>query len=278
MGFKEKFNNFGRKAENIAIFNKAMKVIDSSEVLKKATEESIEKSFLFDVKDWSEPKERSGGITIEVTPESSFHAALRIRKANREKKIAVLNFASAKNPGGMVKAGSSAQEECLCRVSNLYRVLSDKKFSEHYKNGTKGDDKYLYIDECIYSPDIEVILDLDTSEILETPWSVDVITAAFPNLRHYSDKKIQEMDEVLDEVYNIRIENVFQAAAKEGVDVLILGAWGCGVFRNDPEKVAKAFERVQKKYLGIFNMIIYPVFCRNVDEDVNFQAFAKILG
>ncbi len=44
--------------------------------------------------------------------------------AKQGKKVCVLNFASATNPGGGVVNGSSAQEECICRCTTLYPCLN----------------------------------------------------------------------------------------------------------------------------------------------------------
>ena len=127
---------------------------------------------------------------------------------------------------------------------------------------------YFYKDMLIYSPDVKVILDLEDKEIIE-PWNVDIITAAFPNLRHIK-KTIDE--EILSTVYERRIETVFQVAIKEKVDCLILGAWGCGVFKNDPIIVAKAMHKIQDQYSGYFEKIIYPIYCLKGEES-NYEAF-----
>lgn len=271
-------NHFAKSFENMRIFEKTEKLIDKDPSLIESVKNSIEGSFLFDTIYWSNRIERRFEKTeVEVTTEGSFNAAYRIRKDNPDKKIAVLNFASAKRPGGMVTRGSSAQEECLCRVSTLYNVLSSSKFKSHYVKGKKSDN--FYIDELIYSPDIKVVLHLENYTELkpEDYWSVDVITSAFPNLRNISNSEIMEKEDKIKFLYDQRIENVFQAAMKESVDILILGAWGCGVFRNDPAMVAESFLNIQYKYEGIFEKIIYPVYCKP-EETHNYEIFRSVLA
>ena len=177
----------------------------------------------------------------------------------------------------MVKFGSSAQEEALCRVSTLFPVLNNAKFKKHYEKGKKSG--FLYSDELIYSPNIKILLSLDDKECLQRKdiWSVDVITSAFPNIREFSDKERENMIEELKPMYSRRIQTVFSAAAKTDTDILVLGAWGCGVFKNNPKIVAKAFLSVQERYKGIFEQIVYPVFCRDIESE-NYVWFNKILG
>ena len=271
-------NHFAKSFENMKIFEKTEKMIDEDPLLKDSIRNSIERSLIFDLENWSTDIERRfKGTNIEVTTEGSFNAAYRIRKDNPDKKIAVLNFASAKHPGGMVTRGSSAQEECLCRVSTLYNVLASSKFKSHYIKGKKSD--IFYIDELIYSPGIKVILDIENYTGLkpEDYWNVDIITSAFPNLRNISNSEIMELKDKIEFIYDQRIENVFQVAMREKADILILGAWGCGVFRNDPAMVSESFKRIQYKYEGTFEKIIYPVFCKP-EETHNYEIFKNVLS
>jgi uncharacterized protein (TIGR02452 family) len=70
------------------------------------------------------------------------------------------------------------------------------------------------------------------------------------------------------------VERIFRVAAKNGAEVLILGAFGCGAFRNPPEIVAEAFKTVQEKYGSYFETVEYAVFCGR-QETVNFDAFSE---
>jgi len=65
--------------------------------------------------------------------------------------IAVLNFASYKNPGGMFINGSKAQEECLCHESFLYNVLL-QFVQGFYDWNNKNKNKALYLNRGLYSP------------------------------------------------------------------------------------------------------------------------------
>jgi uncharacterized protein (TIGR02452 family) len=71
------------------------------------------------------------------------------------------------------------------------------------------------------------------------------------------------------------VERIFRVAAKNGAEVLILGAFGCGAFRNPPEIVAKAFKAVQEKYESYFEVIEYAVFCGR-HETLNYDTFVEI--
>ena len=98
---------------------------------------------------------------------------------------AVLNFSSYKNPGGMFLNGSKAQEECLCRSSNLYQCLKDEKvFEDYYFYHAKIGGNW-FTDRMIYSSGITVFKDDSPVPVLmpENEWfQVDVITCAAPYL------------------------------------------------------------------------------------------------
>jgi uncharacterized protein (TIGR02452 family) len=83
--------------------------------------------------------------------------------------------------------------------------------------------------------------------------------------------------EKLLELHLRRVERIFQVAAENGAEVLILGAFGCGAFCNPPEIVAKAFKAIQKKYETYFDVIEYAVFCGR-HETANYDTFEETFG
>ena len=111
-------------------------------------------------------------------------------------------------------------------------------------------------------------------------YKVDVLTCAAPNLRHidlrYSDDNIDEASEItkdgLRALFTSRIRRIFQVAAENEAEVLILGAFGCGAFRNPPEIVASVFEELSAEYQYYFETIEYAVFCRDYETE-NYKIF-----
>ncbi|MBQ8567802.1 MAG: TIGR02452 family protein [Oscillospiraceae bacterium] len=224
---------------------------------------------------------------VDVTAERSFQAAKRLCGEYEGKRIAVHNFASATNPGGGVTRGSSAQEEALCRCSTLYPCLITKElYTKYYSMHRKRAD-VRYTDACIYTPDI-IVFKSDTSspELLdETEWyTVDVITCAAPNLREKpynsmnpgNGKAVRVSDDELFEIHKKRGSKILSVAAENGADVLVLGAFGCGAFRNDPKVVARAYKEILKEYSGVFDNITFAVYC-TPDHSENFTVFRSIL-
>ena len=205
------------------------------------------------------------------------------------KKVCVLNFASATNPGGGVVNGSSAQEECLCRCTTLYPCLNtDAMWSAFYKPHRKAANP-LYNNDCIYTPDVCVFKsDTNFPEPLlkEDWWNVNILTCAAPNLRerpsnamnpHAGDKAVKISLAELEKLLTKRIRRIFEIAAANGNEVLILGAFGCGAFRNPPKIVAKVFNTVMQDYLYHFDTIEYAVY-HTEREAANYEAFKKIGG
>ena len=148
-------------------------------------------------------------------------------------RTAVLNFASYKNPGGLFLEGSSAQEESLCHESTLYDVLLRQ--IPYYEWNRKNLNKGLYTNRALYSPN--VIFERNNGELSTY---CDVITCAAPNItigKRYGTVSEKENSIALRE----RIEFVLEVAKLHEVDTLILGAFGCGVFGQNPVEVGSIF-------------------------------------
>lgn len=150
--------------------------------------------------------------------------------------VAVLNFASAKNPGGGFLGGSQAQEESLARSSALYASLSrcDAFYANH-----RASSSLLYSDAMILSPGCPVFRD-DHGALLEAPMHAGFITSAAPNAGAIAQTRPDELP-LIESTFVRRAEGVLALAAQHGYRRLLLGAWGCGVFRNDPAMVARVF-------------------------------------
>ena len=229
----------------------------------------------------------SNGMVVSVTDSRSFEAAMRLARENPGKKIAVHNFASATNPGGGVVRGSTAQEECLCRCSTLYPVLNTPQLQECFYGFHKKQKDVRYTDACIYSPGILIFKkDIDFPERLpEADWQeVDVITCAAPNLRPIpynrmnpgSGETIRVSDRELLELHMSRARHMLSVAAAHRADILVLGAFGCGVFQNNPRIVAQAYKNILPKFDGQFSKVEFAVYCSPRDTK-NYESFRTVL-
>lgn len=173
-------------------------------------------------------------------------------------KLVCLNFASAKNPGGGFLGGSQAQEESLARASGLYPSIS--QMTEMYDTNRQARD-LLYLDYMIYSPDVPFFKD-DHDVLLDEPFIFSVITAPAPNKGAIKTNQPHKLDQV-EETMRRRIRRVLALALHKGYTKIVLGAWGCGVFQNDPVMVADLFEEALKgEFAGKFEHVIFGVLDR----------------
>ena len=221
-------------------------------------------------------------VKMIVSKKRSFEAA----SAYRGKHISVLNIASATNPGGGVTKGASAQEECLCRISTLYKCISASEITEAFHKKHRyalktGKMNSLYNDDCIQTCDVTVFKSDTAKPVLlsEEDWfDVDVISCAAPNLRYMSqhDKnwKKNVTDKKLFDIYKKRINRVLDIASCAKSDVIILGAFGCGAFANPPELVAKAMHAAIDEHKYDFETIELAIYCSSRDT-LNYEVFAK---
>lgn len=227
------------------------------------------------------------GCAVTVSKHKTFEAAVEIHRSHPDWKITVLNFASATNPGGGVKTGSSAQEESLCRCSTLYPTLTqDWLWDQYYQKNREAHD-ILHTDACIYSPGI-VIYKTDDSypeRMEQKDWvEVDVISCAAPNLRkrpgnsHNPEygRAATISDTGLYTLHLKRAKHIMHIAAANGAEALVLGAFGCGAFANDPKVVAEAYRDALSDYRQYFRLIEFAVYCRP-GENENYDAFREMI-
>ena len=207
--------------------------------------------------------------TIEVVNETTMQGAQALNP--KENKIGVLNFASAKNPGGGFMGGAQAQEESLARSSSLY--LSINQMSEMYKFN-KSRKTYLYSDYMIYSQGV-VFFRNDEMDLVEH-YEVDVLTSPAVNVGAMLQNKRSELAKA-DEAMLLRMDKMLALFVQKGIKHLVLGAWGCGVFRNDPADVVGYFQHFLKndgKYSGAFEQIRFSVL--DMNNRGTCECFAKL--
>lgn len=216
---------------------------------------------------------RSFETRFEVENETTFAAARRLVEQYGPEQVAALNFASAKNPGGGFLGGSQAQEESLARASALYACLQRHMA---YYDANRSSRSPLYTDHMIVSPRVPVFRD-DEDKLLESPWEVTIITAPAPNAGAIAKNEPDSLDSI-EPTFRRRIEQVLSSAVAFDQTVLVLGAWGCGVFGNDPAMVARLFAEYlldDGPFAKAFEHVAFAVLDRAGDT---LQAFRDIFG
>jgi uncharacterized protein (TIGR02452 family) len=179
---------------------------------------------------------RRARTALDVRNETTLAAARRLVARFGPDRVAALNFASAKNPGGGFLGGSQAQEESLARASALHASLQAQM---GYYDANRNNPSPLYTDHLIVSPQVPVFRD-DADALLEEPWAVTFLTSPAPNAGAVA-KTESESAAAIEPTFRRRMEQVLSAAVVYDQTALVLGAWGCGVFRNDPAMVANLF-------------------------------------
>jgi uncharacterized protein (TIGR02452 family) len=198
----------------------------------------------------------------EVTRETTAAACRRLAREGIADPLA-LNFASAKNPGGGFLSGARAQEEDLARVSALYACQIGQRA---YYDANRASSSFLYTNHLIYSPRVPFFRD-DDYALLEAPHFASIITSPAPNAGEYLRREADadEASGLIEQALRRRAEHVLRVARAHGHHELVLGAWGCGVFRNDPEMVAAVFgEHLESAaFAGAFRRVVFAVFDRS---------------
>jgi len=203
--------------------------------------------------------------SVSVVPMDTLDCAHDLYLEGKE--VAVLNMCSDTVPGGGYQAGGEAQEESLCRRSTLRYIIRDQGFYPLPHN------------TAIYSPDVCVFRKSDAvgNVILNQPqlWWTNVISAAA--LRQplvFQDDYLRADDR---EDMKERIRLVLRVAGHEGQKVLVLGAWGAGVFGHPMEPVALCFRKVfqEPEFAGYFQEIYFAIL---PGAESTFAAFQRYLN
>lgn len=220
--------------------------------------------------------DRSHKTEFAVANETTFAAARRLGTLTGWDRVCALNFASAKNPGGGFLSGAQAQEECLARASALHACLERQM---KYYEANRGCQSLLYTDHIIVAPRVPVFRD-DEDRLLEEPWAATILTAPAPNAGAIAKNQPELLDQV-EPTFRRRIEMVLSAAVAFDQTAIVLGAWGCGVFGNDPAMVAGLFAEFllgNGPFAKAFSHVAFAVLDRQGDAIARFrQRFAAAL-
>lgn len=210
--------------------------------------------------------------SIIVRNQGTFEAAKSLI-SEEDPRCVVLNFASATRPGGGFLDGAMAQEEYLCRASTLYYSLSN--ITAFYTENI-AERSSLYTDHAIHSPEISVIRD-EYGFLLAEPYIVDVITSPAPNASAISEKSKER--KLIASTLIRRMEQILSIAVTTYHRKIVLGAWGCGAFGNDPYFVAAGFKTLlsSKTFKGAFDKIIFAILDKTPDRKI-ITPFEKAFG
>jgi len=193
--------------------------------------------------------------TLKFANETTMGLANRLVR-NSYVSVGVLNFASYTNPGGGFLTGATTQEESICMETPLYEILSAQ--SDFYDYNNKNKHNGLYEHRALYSVDVPYL----TGQI-------DILTCAAPNRSAFpSDQPNLEVSNK--EVVKERIRFILQCFDQELVHSIIVGAWGCGVFKQDPRYVAECFIKELKQPHNFSN-----VYFALPDEKM-YKAFSDV--
>jgi len=195
---------------------------------------------------------------IEVTNETSLNATRRLINEGHTDVIC-LNFASARNAGGGFLGGSQAQEESIARATGLYSCLMEAP--DYYSTNRKFKSCF-YTDYMIYSPKVPILKD-EAGNYLEGLVTASFITAPAVNTGVVKQREPRRLKKI-EVVMKRRIEKVLAIALEHGHLSIVLGAWGCGVFQNNPNDIASYFKEVTEgNFKNQFLQITFAIYANN---------------
>lgn len=257
--------------ERITGFQELMYYCAEKPELHEKTKKMVENTFVYSENFQSKKEPDKQGLVSSCEGLTLLGARLLYEKG---KHVAVLNFANPVEPGGGVLRGANAQEENLCRSSNLFQSLMSENAESYYKknrsilNKNQFRSMFLASDEVIYSPQVLILkenkdyysgcTDAGMERYADFEYYVDILTCAAP---FFSKSGYILPDGDLQHLFERRIRNIFEVAIDHEVDAIILGAFGCGAFHNPGEVVAEAFRIVllEPRYRNAFDEVIFVI-------------------
>ena len=181
-------------------------------------------------------------------------------------KTAVLNLANRQNPGGGVFTGSGAQEESLFLRSNYFTAMYPfAPYASQY-DLPRSEDQYPLDRDFggVWSQNVTVFRgrELEGYPLLDTPWKTNFIAVAGMNRPPVVEEsgELRFRSDMIPGTLN-KIRTIMNIAADNGVINLVLGALGCGAFRNPPKHMAELFWQVlnEQEYKGRFRRISFAI-------------------
>lgn len=193
---------------------------------------------------------------IEVVSDTTLNASKKLLDEGYQN-VVCLNFASAKNPGGGFLTGSRAQEESIARSSGLYPTI--KQMNEMYDYNRKNKTGF-YSDYMIFSPKVPVFRH-DNGYLLDKPYSLSIITSPAVNAGIVREREKDKFNQIENVMYS-RILKILAIAKAQKQEALVLGAFGCGVFGNNPVVVAKLFKEALKdsRFENQFKKVVFAIY------------------
>lgn len=224
-----------------------------------------------------------GGTVIMVEENDCMKAAKRLVEEGY--KPALLNFANGTHPGGGVETGARAQEESLCRCSTLTRSIYSfsedmaKKYGYEHRDGNNYPLDNLNF-SAIYSPSVTFFREGIECTLMEEPFHVSVITCAALNLNGWHRLGLTPDNKMPEEAIKItgnKIRTIFRIALLNGCDSMVLGAFGCGAYKNPPEEVAAIFHQIMEEdeFKNKFRLITFSIIEDHNSMNKNLIAFQK---
>lgn len=261
---------------NYDVMTDTKRQYETNPYLIKRVQESIRDQFMVSHEDSiDQPVVEKSNTQYSVTSNRSFHEAKQwVAKGF---KVAVLNFANNHSVGG-APFSAGAQEESLCRCSTLLPCLTAMLTPFYHKHSdmfNAGKMDFMGNDDLIYTPNICVFKTDINAEVIEPQmmpedewYSVDVITCAAPQLRHGQGRPADYEAQM-----SRRIKKILDVAARQGAEVLVLGAWGCGAFRNPSDVIARLFREQLQNY--DFKQVAFAMSIADYQNTPFYSEFMK---
>ena len=202
--------------------------------------------------------------------------------------FACLNMANATFPGGGYTTGCSAQEENMARRTQLHTVFDESQVVKRGREIVYNDEMHELVSgksgRVYVSPTPLVCIrgreEYDDTTSLGYAFLPSDLIFPFLELRSAavdrSRKRKASYARDLSEMEK-RVEAQFATLISTGVRHVVLSAFGCGAFKNDPNDIARVYKEAVERHRASFVVIAFAIFYAGHGQD-NYKIFKTHLA
>jgi len=198
--------------------------------------------------------------TTEISVVNGDCIDIAYNECTKDNKVCLLNMASYLHAGGGVTKGSIAQEEEICRRTNLYTSLTEMEYPLAY---------YDYF----LTKNVVILLDSEYNTLeYKNRKEIDVLSVAAIKMRDFT-----KSEEIYLHITREKIKQILSVGLINSVDTLVLSAFGCGAYGNDPNVISQIFKEEIENYKYLYKKIIFAIYNDKNSVSDNLTIFKSVI-
>lgn len=244
------------KATNIKLAESWLKTLESDNHYKKLVDESIRSAEIIGLHDPSTGALKINGLMhrdLTLSPKKLYeYVTENFTDPTSTEGVCIINAGNYFVPGGRFLKGGFGEEESLCSVTGLYKILENSPaYKEHVGY---SDEMSENASSVIYARNVPVKSNAGCYP------AIDILTSFPPNANKV---RVNEFFYYKETLFN-RVLSSYIIPNTRGAHTLVIGTWGCTSQANDFRVVSEAIVDAHGRYGHLYKEVI--VACGNMEN------------